>query len=108
MRTETCQMISLGNRIKTARERAGFTQNQLADKIGISRAAIARYESGEIEPRLKNLAAIAECLKVSADYLLNVNTSEASGFSAKAEELMEQLIQELTMIKENQRKERKQ
>ena len=101
-------MISLGNRIKTARERAGFTQNQLADKIGISRAAIARYESGEIEPRLKNLAAIAECLKVSADYLLNVNTSEASGFSAKAEELMEQLIQELTMIKENQRKERKQ
>ena len=65
-------MLCLGNRIRKAREQAGFTQEELAALIGISRTAIARYESGDIEPKLKNLIAIAEQLNVSCDYLLGM------------------------------------
>ena len=69
-------MLCLGNRIRKAREQAGFTQEELAALIGISRTAIARYESGDIEPKLKNLIAIAEQLNVSCDYLLGLKVSD--------------------------------
>ena len=77
-------MIYLGSRIRQARDRAGLTQEQLAERIGVSRTAIARYESGEIEPKLHNLAAIAETLNVSTDELLGVRVS-VSGLSLSPE-----------------------
>lgn len=67
------KMLYLGKRIKSAREQSGLTQEQLAEKINISRTAIARYELGEIEPRLKNLVAIARVLNCSCDYLLGIS-----------------------------------
>jgi len=102
MGTNAIQMLSLGNNIKKARERAGFTQDQLAEQIGVSRTAIARYEAGEIEPRLKNLIAIAECLNVSTDHLLGIETDEGCPewrvrLSQKAEEALEVLVAELKM-----------
>ena len=72
MVTKHNNMLSLGTRIKQARECAGFTQEQLAEIIGVTRTAIARYEAGDIEPRIQKLAAIAETLNVSTDYLLDV------------------------------------
>ena len=76
MVTKYINMLSLGKRIKKARESAGFTQEELAERIGTSRAAIARYESGDIEPRLEKLIAIAKTLGVSTDYLLDVGDEE--------------------------------
>ena len=90
-------MIELGNRIRNARERAGLTQEQLAERIGTSRAAIARYESGEIEPKLRNLAAIAVELHVSADYLLDIPPSSPAraDLSPAAEAALESFIREI-------------
>lgn len=65
-------MISLGNRIREARKQAGLTQEELAERIGVSRTAISRFELGEIEPSLRNLSALAESLNVSADRLLGL------------------------------------
>jgi len=48
-------------------------KEELAERIGVSRTAIARYELGEIEPKIKNLIAIAEHLNVSCDYLLGIS-----------------------------------
>ena len=73
MKTKCNFMVFLGNRIKKAREQAGLTQEELAGLIGISRTAIARYELGEIEPKIRNLIAIAEQLHVSVDYLLGID-----------------------------------
>ena len=47
-------MVStLGALIREARERAGFTQADLARKAGTSRPAIARYEAGRASPRVE-------------------------------------------------------
>ena len=81
-------MLSLGNRIKQARERIGITQEELADSIGVSRTTIARYELGEIEPKLRNLVALAERLAVSADYLLGVNRMNSQQLGLSEEALM--------------------
>jgi transcriptional regulator with XRE-family HTH domain len=51
----------IGQRIKQAREDAGFTQAELADRIGVATAqSISRYERGETEVSAKRLRRIAE------------------------------------------------
>ena len=67
-------MICLGTRIRSARTFAGFTQESLAEALGVSRTAVARWESGDIEPRLHNIVRMAELLCVSSDYLLGINS----------------------------------
>ena len=65
-------MLCIGEKIRRARLEAGFTQENLAERIGLSRTAIARYEAGDIEPRIKNLIAISKELNVSVDELFGL------------------------------------
>ena len=66
-------MIVVGKRIRQARVLAGLTQEQLAEKIGVSRTAIVRWESAETEPTLEHLISLTKLLHVSADYLLGLD-----------------------------------
>lgn len=65
-------MGAIGSNIKAARKHAGLNQSQLAQKAGITKAAISRYESGLREPRSEHLKAIAEALGVTTDELLGI------------------------------------
>lgn len=50
--------------ISAARKAAGMTQQQLADALGIAQQSVARWETGEREPRvstLKRIAAVLGC-----------------------------------------------
>ena len=50
--------------IRAARIAAGMTQQQLADALGIAQQSVARWETGEREPRvspLKRIAAVLGC-----------------------------------------------
>jgi len=66
-------MIELGERIRIARIHSSLTQEELAEIIGVSRGSIARYESGEIEPKIGHLLSLSRVLNVSVDYLLGVD-----------------------------------
>ena len=66
-------MVLFGKKLKMARIRAGLTQEELAEKVGISRGSIARYELGEMEPKLENLISLSEILDISTDYLLGLS-----------------------------------
>ena len=52
------------------RKAKGFTQAKLAELTGISRRAIAHYESCETNPPLDNVVSIAKALKISFDELI--------------------------------------
>lgn len=54
--------MTVGQRIKTARERAGITQFELGEKVGVSGVAIMRYEKDQRQPRLEQLSKIARAL----------------------------------------------
>lgn len=91
-------MVSLGNRIRLARERAGYTQEKVAEKVGVSRSAVSRWEQGEIEPKVQNLVAIAALLNVSTDYLLGIGDHERTGslrLSEEAENALHKFITEV-------------
>jgi transcriptional regulator with XRE-family HTH domain len=67
--TET--KMTLGEKIKSARKSAGLTQEQLAEKLIVSRQAITKWESDKGLPDIENLKRLSKLLNVSIDYLLD-------------------------------------
>lgn len=66
--------MTLGERIQSLRKQAGLTQEQLADKLYVSRQAITKWESDGGTPDVNNLKAIATLFNVSVDELLDENS----------------------------------
>lgn len=61
---------ALGRRIRLERERLGMTQAQLAAEIGVSRSAVAQWETGRSGQVGGNLARVAEVLGIEVGALL--------------------------------------
>ncbi len=63
-------MTKYGDRIALLREKNALTQEELANKLGISRAALSHYETSRREPDYDTINKIATYFHVSIDYLL--------------------------------------
>ena len=63
--------MTLGERIKELRNKHGLSQEQLADKLNVSRQAVQKWESNINEPNIETLKCIACYFKVDYEYLLN-------------------------------------
>ena len=59
-----------GIRVKNMRKSLGLTQEELAEKIGMSKQAVTLYETGRREAGYKNLVALSRALNVTTDWLL--------------------------------------
>ncbi len=68
-------MSFIATNIKSLRKKAGYTQEQFAEQVGIKRSLIGAYEEGRAEPRLQTLTAIANVLGVSTDALIKDDLS---------------------------------
>ncbi len=60
--------------LKTLRNNAGLSQQQMADFLQVSKPTYNHYESGRYEPSLATLTKIADFFNVSTDYLLGHQT----------------------------------
>lgn len=56
--------------LKRLRTASGYSQQELADKLGISKSSINMYERGERQPNFETLEMIADFFNVDIDYLL--------------------------------------
>ena len=56
--------------LEKLRKESGYTQQQMANFLGIKQPSYARYEDGTTEPNLERLCIIADTFDVSVDYLL--------------------------------------
>ncbi len=71
-------------RLKKAREQIGFTQEQLAEKIGVTRQAVSRWERGHTQPDMEMLVTLSEALQVDAEVLtFGKNPSQYKQFQKK-------------------------
>lgn len=61
--------------IKFLRKRAGYTQETLANELGIKRSLIGAYEEGRADPRLNNLQNIAKLFGVTLDQIISEDLS---------------------------------
>ena len=65
--------IETANRLYELRKKNGLSQEELADKLGISRQAISKWERAEASPDTDNLILLAKLYGVTLDELLNSN-----------------------------------
>ena len=63
--------MTLGDKIREARRKVGLSQEQLAEKMSVSRSAIAKWETDKGLPDVGNLKTLARLLGVSVDFLLD-------------------------------------
>jgi transcriptional regulator with XRE-family HTH domain len=63
--------MTFGEKLKSARKNVGLTQEQLAEKLMVSRQAITKWESDKGMPDIENLKQLSKLLNVSIDYLLD-------------------------------------
>ena len=62
--------LEIANRLYEYRKNSGLSQDQLADKIGVSRQAVSKWERGEASPDTDNLIALSEVYSVTLDELI--------------------------------------
>lgn len=64
-------MEDLGQRIKRLREAAGLSQQQLGEKVGVSRIAVRKWEIGQTSNlKLDNLMSLCRLFRVTPEYLI--------------------------------------
>lgn len=73
----------IAKKIKVLRKTRGYTQQQLADLLGVQRATISNYEIGRRSPHIKELARLAELLGVNLEYF-GVCNDDVADLLAKA------------------------
>lgn len=69
-------MNELGKKIAKKRKDLGMTQSDFADRIGVTRQTVSRWEAGSVMPDIDKIGDIASILSVSCDYLLKDDVTE--------------------------------
>ena len=84
-------------RLKELRNAKGITQDQLASRLDLTRAAVSSYENGVRTPSFSLLSRMASIFNVSTDYLLGHNNTrfiDATGLTDKQIELLSSMVDE--------------
>lgn len=78
-------MVDFGERLKTLRQSKGLTQQQLSDKLGLTKSVISAYETNLRLPSYDVLKHIAAIFGVTTDYLLGMNRAKVIDVSLLSE-----------------------
>lgn len=65
--------MKLSDKILSLRKQSGLSQEELAEKLNVSRQAVSRWEVGSAQPDASNVLQLSKLFGVTADYLLNDN-----------------------------------
>ena len=91
--------MTLGEKIARQRRELNYTQEQLADILGVSRQSISKWESDIAYPETDKLIELGKLFDCSMDYLLKEEITEkdgvqTSGFTEKVEEIRRKVMTE--------------
>lgn len=62
--------MNMADRIQSLRKSKGFSQEELADKVGVSRQAVSKWESEQSTPDIEKIIIMSELFEVTTDYIL--------------------------------------
>ena len=65
-------------RLRELRIKSGLTQNEIANKLGVSGQTILNWENGIYEPKISQLIQLADLFEVSVDYLIERKNNDKS------------------------------
>lgn len=90
--------MDFGKRLKTLRQQAGLTQQQLGTQIGVTKSVVSFYELQERSPSPDVLVKLAAVFHVTTDYLLGIEkaqTIDVSGLTNDDIQLVYHLVETL-------------
>ena len=97
----------LADKIIENRKKNGWSQEELADKLGVSRQSVSKWEGAQAVPDMKKIVMMAELFGVSTDYLLrdeieNADPSESTPIDSGLEETVRSVsLEEASSFLEN-------
>lgn len=94
-------MEGLGNRIQELRKSIKLSQTELAERIGISKSQMIRYENKGVQPPADVLNKFADIFSTSIDFLINGDTGEKAQSALKTTELLNQ-FKEIEQLPEDE------
>ena len=80
--------IEIADRLQKLRKEKGFSQEQLAEELGISRQAVSKWERAEASPDTDNLVELAKLYGISLDELLDLDKSASYVKDNKEEQII--------------------
>lgn len=78
--------MTFSEKISALRKQKGWSQEELAEKLMVTRQAVSKWESAQSMPDLDKLVQLSEALGVSTDYLLKDEQSQSAPVPATAEQ----------------------
>ena len=100
-------IYDFGLRLQELREKTGYTQEQVADLIGISRSTIGGYESNISKPRISVLRKLATLYKTTTDYLLDLDPHKRiiiDDLTPEQENILESILHEFEKARNSVKK----
>ena len=99
--------MTFGDKLSALRREQNYTQEQLADLLGVSRQSVSKWESGQSTPDLEKLVQLADYFQVSTDYLLGrreyTKTARAAQTCHSQDETLTKIIHGLLQLPEDRR-----
>lgn len=99
---------SIGSKLQSLRKACGFSQQLVADKLGLKRSTLSNYEISRRVPSLAELGRLAEFYGVGLDYFELASADEAQELLARArdvfmsaevsQEIKDDLYKEIAML----------
>ena len=96
---------SIGDRIRDLRDRRGFKQQELAEKIGVSRQVLSNWERDYTPVDADGIGILAKLLEVSTDYILygkdeNISPAKQIALALEDDEELQEFFTELSQREE--------
>lgn len=84
--------LTIGERLRLARERNGYTQVFVRDRTGINNKTLSGYENGVSEPDMQTLSILADTYSVTVDWLFGrVNKEWTKDWTANDEKILQDI-----------------
>lgn len=81
--------MNFPEKLKLLRKNKGFTQEELAEQLNVSRIAVAKWEAGQSFPDIMNLIEISNIMNVTIDYLVREQECSANRTSKEPADIQE-------------------
>ena len=85
--------IETANRLYELRKKNGLSQEELADKLGISRQAVSKWERAEASPDTDNLILLAKLYGITLDELLNTEDAKDLALENQESDQLEEVVE---------------
>lgn len=91
--------------MKQLRLERNLTQEELANKLSLSKSNISKYESNDVEPNIQTLLALSELFDVSLDYLIGGKVVSAQKDETREKNISNTLETKIDTLNEESKKE---